>query len=518
MAGLTVGGQPMNAQQHATAQIAMGVANKLQAGSIASIALIYAGIGESNLSNVNTWQSNNPSSTQNEAAQFLQGTGDFSNGGAIHLARISSNPIAIANAVENNAVYEASGGNSTTFVPGTRDSYATHWPGGSAQGLSEAKSIVAAFGGATIKGGVAGASSGGSGTIPDGSTATTYPFSIGGTDNPDEDFWTGINRLAQEVNWYLFTSGEYLYYLDGQEMLAQQPAMHLDRVDDAGQIYQSQGSLNYDNTAFNYVSDHKRRFHNQRRTKVAMAQSPTEAPFELLCGIDEVLGGDVMVLSGFGPGDGRWIVGEVRRSVFQPYSEITLVPALAPITEAIAAGTTGVAGSKGGTGAVLPGKGGTGAGSGGLVNPAPGATGERLDMGCDGNYSGQGLVAPYNGTVHFDNRGWPGEGNYIWIKNDDQSGANYTLVMYFAEGAKCIVPDGTHVTAGTKIGTPVASGGNGSFGNFEIGAGNTTNGDPLAKELGLGSTAARNMVLAFSAWLQSVGFPKPNQTSNAGSP
>src|ERR1700722_4539087 len=147
---LMVGGVPMNALQIKNAQTGLQVAKRLGAGNIASVALIYAGMGESALGetsgNTNIWQSNDPSSAANEAAQFLQGTGDFGNGGAIVLARISSDPVAIANAVENNAVYEQSGGNSTTWVPGTADSYGPHL-GGTAAGLAEAKAIVAAYGG-----------------------------------------------------------------------------------------------------------------------------------------------------------------------------------------------------------------------------------------------------------------------------------------------------------------------------------------------------------------------------------
>lgn len=201
------------------------------------------------------------------------------------------------------------------------------------------------LGAGVAKGGVAGA--GGSGTVTDGSSSTTYAFEIGGAGNPDEDSWTGVNRLAQEVNWYLFSSGEYLYYMDGEEMLAQIPAATIDRVADAARIHQNQGSLSYDNTAFNYVSDRKRRFRTQRRTKVALAQSPTEGTFELICGIDEILGGDVVQLVNFGLADGKWIVAESRRSVFGIYSELTLVPALAPISELAAGGTTGTSSTSG---------------------------------------------------------------------------------------------------------------------------------------------------------------------------
>lgn len=137
-------------------------------------------------------------------------------------------------------------------------------------------------------------------------------------------------------------------------------------------------------------------------------------------------------------------------------------------------------------------------------------------MGQDGNYSNKGAVAVFDGVAHVDRRGWPGEGDYIWIKNDNQSGPDYTRAMYYAEGAKAIVRDGQHVVAGQKIGIPVAHGGTGAPGNFEIGPANTTNGEALAKNYGLGSAGARKMVLAFSGWIVSLGMPRPSDTSHAG--
>ena len=193
-------------------------------------------------------------------------------------------------------------------------------------------------GASVAQGAVAG--QGGSGTVSDGSANTTYAFSVSGTDNPDEDYWTAINRLAQEVQWYLFSNGEYLYYLDGQEMLAQKPALVIDRVKDRSRFADNQLSASFDNTAYGYVSDHVRRARTQRRTKVAVAQSPTEVTMNLICGIEEIMGGDLVQLSGFGPADGSWVVAESRRSVFDTYSELTLVPPIAPITELAAVGTT----------------------------------------------------------------------------------------------------------------------------------------------------------------------------------
>lgn len=137
-----------------------------------------------------------------------------------------------------------------------------------------------------------------------------------------------------------FTNGEALYYMDGQEMIAQKPALYLDRVQDAGR-FSSPLSIVYDNTAYQSVSDHKHRFNIQRKTALVKMTSPTQVTFDLICGIDEIRAGDVIVLTSFGPGEGRWIVSDCQRSVFNVFSTITLVPPVTPLTETSVAGATG---------------------------------------------------------------------------------------------------------------------------------------------------------------------------------
>jgi hypothetical protein len=67
--GLTVKGVPINSVQTANATTGLGVANQLQAGAVASIALIYAAMGESSLGDdtdtysgvsVGVWQAQPP--------------------------------------------------------------------------------------------------------------------------------------------------------------------------------------------------------------------------------------------------------------------------------------------------------------------------------------------------------------------------------------------------------------------------------------------------------------------------
>lgn len=529
MAGLTIEGAPMTAGQKTQAQILLGVVNKLQAGQICAEAIICAAIGESTLTALSTpnnagyWgvlqggsgasgsspnfpPPNGWNDSVGMATAFLQGGKGFGNGpgangrGAIALVRAGwTDPGMIADSEED-------GGAGPEF-------YGQH--------LADAKAIIGAYGGSTLKGGVAGGSSGSSGTVPDGSSSTTYAFSISGTDNPDEDYWTGINRLAQEVNWYLFSNGEYLYYMDGQEMLAQASALTLDRIKDSGQIYQSQGTGSWDNTSYNYVSDHKRRFHVQRKTKVAIAQSPTEGDFQLICGIDEIRGGDLIELANFGIMDGKWLVAECRRSVFQVYSELTLVPALAPITEAQAVGTTGTK-STGPTGATIQaGQKSPGTSKSGYTNPFPGGwQPTRLDMGYDGTFSGQ-IVAPFSGTITYASTSFSNWGGYVELKASGTIPGLTTDTLYFAEGLAPLVSNGQQVNAGTPIARPVPSIWNGITGNIEWGCaqsgkiGSPT--DPLAEPGNLSDP--RQMVLNFAAWTHdTLGVAHPATTDHAGYP
>jgi hypothetical protein len=335
--GLTVKGVPMNSSQQSTANALLAEGAKLQAGAIASQAIILAAIYENSIS-LGTYGGRigplspligaqdstgvpyaiGQSGIVQQAHDFFVGGGAFSS--AITKARTTSDIVVVAE-----------------FAEGAEGQYETEaFPLSS--GIAEAKAIVAAYdGGTATAGGVAGL--GGTGTAADGSPSSTYSFVIGTTANPGEDYWTGVNRLAQEVNWYLFTDGELVYYMDGNELIGQQPALYLDRVGNADRITHLE--LTWDNTAFEYVSDHKRRFHVQRKTKLTTITSPTEGTLDLICGIDEVHGGDVIVLSSCGPGNGAWLIGDCTRSVFSVTSQLTLVPPIAPLSEIAVAGTTG---------------------------------------------------------------------------------------------------------------------------------------------------------------------------------
>lgn len=249
------------------------------------------------------------------------------------------------------------------------------------------KELLRLIGAGGTPGGAAGTSSsgnptGGTGTSPQG--ITEQPFVI----DANTDYWSGCSQLAQQAQLYFFADGETVYLLDGPNMVAQEPACVIDasqlrsgsRVGGARRFGRdSIVSLdaNFDNTAYEWTSTHKRRGVTQGKSPLARVQSPTEVQVGLICPIDYIRAGDTVYLAGLGPMDGIWVVGDVTRSVFQAYSTLTLVPAMAPIPEYEVAGVAASrsSGRKSSTG------GSVGAGSGPSGNYRTyGATGHVADV------------------------------------------------------------------------------------------------------------------------------------------
>lgn len=512
-ATLTVAGSAMTPAQRQTANELLGVCSEQNAGPVATEAMIYAAIGETRLGASSSTSSagakgvlqslNAPFDTPSQAKNFLNGNGDFQKGGAKKLSQTVSNPKQVAIEVEVPSIWP-------------KNSYEEQE--GGTKFLAEAQAIVHAGGGVTA-----------GGTSTHSNESGVGQLSRGTTTNPDEDSWDCIQRLAQEVNWHAFTDGRNgLFYMDGPDLIKQRPVLyvnpahklptgdvtsHVVREDKGGQKVEQYGvlvrplSFNYDNVAFTYRATHKVKGKLQRKSKIAKPQSPSEIRMNMLCGLTEYRAGTVFVFQHCGPiseNGGRWIVADATRECMKyPYTKFLLVPATEPLPEPQASENPSTSNSP----------------IAGATNPAPGATWGRLDMGFDGNYGEAGPVAPYDGTVHVPGiSGWPGEGIYFYIVNDNQNGPDYTRAMYFAEGATPIVSDGARVKAGTPLGKRVFHGGTGALGNFEIGPAQTGNGDCLAKTYGLSSPGAKKMVLAFAAWLQTLGAGAPTDSSAAGGP
>lgn len=224
-----------------------------------------------------------------------------------------------------------------------------------------------------------------------------------------------------------------------------------------------EGMMRTSNTAWQYAATHKKRRRSQRRTALAKITSPVEGLTDVICKIDEVRAGDVMNFSNTGPGDGQWLVGDVRRSVFETMSEITVVPALTPLSE----GELNPAGYNSNN---LSQYGTTVLGNGsvkGYTNPVTTWTPTRIDQGVDGTLDNP-YVALGDSQIIFAvpyDSGWKGG----WIVGKLTSGPLSGKYWYVAEGVYPIVNQGANVTAGTSVGRPVPSGANGITGNIETG-------------------------------------------------
>lgn len=315
------------------------------------------------------------------------------------------------------------------------------------------------------------ANAGGTGALLNDSSG----FQVGDPTNPDEDFWTALNRLAQERYWYLFSDGETLYLADGPDLMKQTPAIELDRVSDGGIINHLE--FTFDNTAWTYAATHKKRRRSQRRTALAKITSPVEGICDVVCKIDEIRAGDVATFNNTGPGDGQWLVGDCRRSVFEVTSEMTVVPALQPLTEGelnpaqqnptnLSAFANTIT-------------------LGGYTNPVGNWQPGRIDQGVDGTLTSS-AVAPGDSIIlpvtKVSDPGWAGGG---YIAGQLTTGKLKGKCWYIAEGIVPIVPVGAKVKAGSPVARRIVSPyANHQLGNIEIGwADPNSPGRPLAQSI-----------------------------------
>src|ERR1035437_110828 len=202
------------------------------------------------------------------------------------------------------------------------------------------------------------------GTSPTSSNESDVgQLSRGTTTNPDEDSWDCIVRLAQQVNWDLFTDGrDTVFYMDGPDLIAQRPVLyinvkdnHIIKEDKGGQKIEEYGALirplsfTYDNTTFEYRATHKVKQKLQRKSKISKPQTPSEVRMLMLGGLTEYHAGDVFVFSHCGPiseNGGRWIVADATRETMKyPYTKFILVPPTLPLPEPKAEAITPVGGT-----------------------------------------------------------------------------------------------------------------------------------------------------------------------------
>lgn len=320
-----------------------------------------------------------------------------------------------------------------------------------------------------------------------------------------EDSWTCITRLASEVNWRAFFVSGTFYYLDDERLFSSKPR---------ARITEGKGGVDL------IDGDYDERKKNSTLT------------VNCRIGRWNVPPGCVVALHDMGPMDGRWLVTDVSRSLFNDQGTITLQKPQPQLPEPLSdSGSTSL-----NYGKLRRGKRGGGTDPqvlmGGFVNPFPGGwIPNRLDMGWDGTFKGDKLLAPFDGTLTFASYigGSSPWGGYVVIKAHNKVPGLPTHSLYFAEGLAAVLPAGAKVKAGDVIARAAKSPygdpyGTHGFGQIEWGVAEDASvgqySRPYAQRLGLGSTGAARMVKSFVSWAHThLGINgNPTSTGNAGRP
>jgi cell wall-associated NlpC family hydrolase len=346
-AAVTVKGNALNASQIREANTLLDTADSLKAGDIATQALIFAAIGESGIGaepgtfkpnaagyygvlqgSSSTWS--DPHDTAGMARAFLLGGKGFQGGGAIALSRKTSDPVEIAVRVEVPSIWP-------------QNAYAAE--AGYPDFLPEAKAIIAAYGGVSAGSQVTALNAAIKAAKP---KSDVSQLTRGTADNPDEDSWDCITRLAQEVQWFAFSNANHLYYMDGPDLAAQRPVAYITRFPDVEERWMlidgytgrksadvvERIDLTVDNTSFVYRSTHVRKGKLRRAARIAKPSTPSEIRLNLVCPADYISAGDVIVFQQSGPANGRWIVTDATRNhLADTYTQVTLAPPTAPNPE-----------------------------------------------------------------------------------------------------------------------------------------------------------------------------------------
>jgi hypothetical protein len=116
--------------------------------------------------------------------------------------------------------------------------------------------------------------------------------------NSDEDSWTAIQRLAQEVGWRCFIVGRSVYFMSEQALYGRRVRYEV-HPDDPALL-----DLTYDVDWGRPVSE----------AALTVALDRWGAP-----------PGSVVELTGWGPPDGRWLVASISRNWFEPSAQVNLV-------------------------------------------------------------------------------------------------------------------------------------------------------------------------------------------------
>jgi hypothetical protein len=298
---ITVKGVKADREQLRNIEICLKIADELQSTPRATLAMLVAGIGESEFRRSST----NPTTKAHGVFQLIPGTarsmgvdsedteqtariflakGYYRYGGAMKIAR--ENPGMSAGTIVSRVEGSDKGGD---FYDPYHD---------------EAKHILDAWNG--------GASSGTDEVL----RTKQYQFTRGQPGKP-ESSWDAANRLASEVNWRFFVAGGVATFISDDRLMLTPAALRLDDLDAPGLLERP-----------NYDWDHGKLAGEVRLRVSANAWSITPG--------NVVFFGDA-----FGPLGGRWIVHTVEQNLLDATdTTVTLIKPLPPRREPAAEVTT----------------------------------------------------------------------------------------------------------------------------------------------------------------------------------
>lgn len=146
-----------------------------------------------------------------------------------------------------------------------------------------------------------------------------YEFHRGGAGHKGENSWACLQRLAQEVNWLCFIVGYTVYFISQESLYTSRPIGTYNR-DSAGVI-----ELDFSYDVGKLVSEATLTVHARRW---------------------QVDPGAVVLLEKCGPANGRWLVEEISRSLYDDVTTITLMKPTAPLPEPAAESVNSTTGGK----------------------------------------------------------------------------------------------------------------------------------------------------------------------------
>jgi hypothetical protein len=133
-----------------------------------------------------------------------------------------------------------------------------------------------------------------------------YQFQRGGTDGLVENSWDCLQRLASEVNWRCFVVDGDVYFVSETTLVAQKPVAVL-----------SEGKLGVDGIDFD----------------VDNGQTDSQATVTVRAFRQAFPPGSTVLLEDCGPANGRWLVRDVSRGVFDAQATLSLKRATEPLPE-----------------------------------------------------------------------------------------------------------------------------------------------------------------------------------------